>query len=208
MNSGLAGQVAVVTGAGRGIGAAIAQRLASMGAITVISGRHLDQLRKTAEAISARGGRCEALACDVSDLKSVEAFAKQVLQNFKQADVLVNNAGIGDFGGPLHKLPPEQWDAVLNTNLRGVYYCMRAFTPAMIERKAGHHQHLIDCVQKCAAQRRCLLGLEMGIERLELFRCRRASRIQHPRLCNLPRLNRYRSQPACRKGSQQDAEAG
>jgi len=138
MSSELAGQVAVVTGGGRGIGAAIAQRLASMGATTVIAGRHVEQLRKTAEAISAHGGKCEALACDVSDLKSVEAFAEQVLNTFKHVDILVNNAGIGGFSAPLHKLPPEQWDAILNTNLRGVYYCMRAFSPAMIERREGH----------------------------------------------------------------------
>lgn len=138
MSSELAGQVAVVTGGGRGIGAAIAQRLATMGASTVIAGRHLDQLRKTAQAISAHGGKCEALACDVSDLKAVEAFSRQVLNTFKHVDILVNNAGIGGFGGPLHKLPPEQWDAILNTNLRGVYYCTRAFAPAMIERREGH----------------------------------------------------------------------
>jgi len=138
MSSELKGQAAVVTGGGRGIGAAIARRLASMGATTVISGRHLDQLRNTAQAIAAQGGRCEPLVCDVSDLKSVEGFAKQVLQDFKQVDILVNNAGIGGFGGPLHKLPPDQWDAILNTNLRGVFYCMRAFAPAMIDRQAGH----------------------------------------------------------------------
>ena len=138
MSSELKGQVAVVTGGGRGIGAAIARRLASMGATTVISGRHPDQLRNTAQAIAAQGGRCEPLVCDVSDLKSVEGFAKQVLQDFKQVDILVNNAGIGGFGGPLHKLPPAQWDAILNTNLRGVFYCMRAFAPAMIDRQAGH----------------------------------------------------------------------
>ena len=138
MSSEVNGQVAVVTGGGRGIGAAIARRLASMGATTVISGRHLDQLRNTAQAIAAQGGRCEPLVCDVSDLKSVEGFAKQVLQDFKQVDILVNNAGIGGFGGPLHKLPPDQWDAILNTNLRGVFYCMRAFAPAMIDRQAGH----------------------------------------------------------------------
>src|SRR4051812_46358906 len=129
MSNELAGQVAVVTGGGRGIGAAIAQRLASMGATTVISGRDVNRLRKTAEAISAQGGRCEPLACDVSELSSVEAFAKRVLQNFNKLDVLVNNAGVDGFGGPLYKLPPDEWDAILNTNLRGVYYCTRAFAP-------------------------------------------------------------------------------
>ncbi len=138
MSQELAGQVAVVTGGGRGIGAAIAQRLASMGATTVICGRNQDQVNKTAKEISAKGGRCEAMSCDVGDLSSVEGFARKVLASFGQIDILVNNAGVGGFGGPLHKLPPDQWDAILNTNLRGVYYCIRAFAPAMIERKAGH----------------------------------------------------------------------
>jgi NAD(P)-dependent dehydrogenase (short-subunit alcohol dehydrogenase family) len=138
MSTELADQVAVVTGGGRGIGAAIAQRLAAMGATTVISARHVEQLRKTAAEISARGGKCELMVCDVTDLKSVEGFAQQLQQIFGRLDILVNNAGIGGFGGPLHKLPPEQWDAILNTNLRGVYYCMRAFAPAMIERQSGH----------------------------------------------------------------------
>jgi 3-oxoacyl-[acyl-carrier protein] reductase len=138
MSSELAGQVAVVTGGGRGIGAAVAERLAWMGATTVIAGRNLNQLRKTAESISSRGGKCEPLECDVTDLASVEGFTNRVLQSAKKVDILVNNAGVGGFGGPLHKLPPDQWEAILNTNLRGAYYCMRGFAPAMIERKAGH----------------------------------------------------------------------
>jgi len=138
MSSELAGQVTVVTGGGRGIGAAVAERLALMGATTVIAGRNISQLGKTAEAISSRGGKCEPLECDVTELASVEGFTNRVLQSAKKVDILVNNAGIGGFGGPLHQLPPDQWDAILNTNLRGVYYCMRAFAPTMIARKSGH----------------------------------------------------------------------
>jgi 3-oxoacyl-[acyl-carrier protein] reductase len=138
MSNELAGQVAIVTGGGRGIGAAIAQRLALMGAHTVITGRNMNQLHKTAEQIISRGGKCEPQECDVTDIASIEGLAKRVLRSATRVDILVNNAGIGGFGGPLHKLPLEQWDAILNTNLRGVYYCMRAFAPAMIVRKAGH----------------------------------------------------------------------
>src|SRR3954463_13835025 len=135
MSKEIEGQVAVVTGGGRGIGAAIAQRLASMGATTVICGRNVEQLNKTAKEITTHGGRCEAMACDVGDVKSVEAFAKKVLQSLGRIDLLVNNAGIGGFGGPRHKLSPEDWDAIMNPNLRGVYSCVRAFAQAMIERK-------------------------------------------------------------------------
>ena len=134
----LDGQVAVVTGGGRGIGAAVARKLAAMGASTVICGRTLSPLRKTAERILQDGGQCEAVEADVCDLSSVEALARRVQSTFGRVDVLVNNAGIGSFAVPLHQMPPEQWEAVLNTNLRGVYYCIRAFAPMMIQARRGH----------------------------------------------------------------------
>jgi 3-oxoacyl-[acyl-carrier protein] reductase len=146
----LAGKVAVVTGAGRGIGAAIATRLAAMGAATVIAGRNLKQLQATAQQITAQHGSCEPMICDVTDLQSVESLAAAVLKKFKQVDILVNNAGIGGFGGPLHKLPPADWDAILNTNLRGVFYCTRAFAPSMIERKSGHIVNISSIASKNA----------------------------------------------------------
>lgn len=134
----LTGQVAVVTGAGRGIGAAIAAKIASMGAMAVLCGRTRGHLQSTADAISKAGGRAEPLECDVTNLRSVEAAAGYVEKTLGRLDVLINNAGIGGFGGPLHQLPPESWDAVLNTNLRGVYFCIRAFAPMMIRARAGH----------------------------------------------------------------------
>ena len=137
-NASLAGQVAVITGAGRGIGAAIAAELARLGATVVLCGRTRGPLDSTAGAISKAGGRAEALECDVTDLHSVEAAAAHVAETLGRLDILVNNAGVGGFGGPLHQLPPESWDQVLNTNLRGVYYCIRAFAPMMIRARAGH----------------------------------------------------------------------
>jgi 3-oxoacyl-[acyl-carrier protein] reductase len=134
----LAEQVAVVTGAGRGIGAAIAEKLASMGAMAVLCGRTHKLLDSTAEVISKAGGRAKTIPCDVTDVRSVEAAAKQVESEFNRVDILVNNAGIGGFGGPLHQMPPGSWDQVLNTNLRGVYYCIRAFGPMMIRARSGH----------------------------------------------------------------------
>jgi 3-oxoacyl-[acyl-carrier protein] reductase len=134
----LAGQVAVVTGAGRGIGAAIARKLAGMGAATVLCGRTRGPLESTASAISEAGDKAKVIQCDVTDLRSVEAVAKDVESNFGRLDILVNNAGIGGFGGPLHQMPPDSWDQVLNTNLRGVYYCIRAFAPMMIRTRGGH----------------------------------------------------------------------
>src|SRR3972149_4704055 len=119
----LDGQVAVVTGGGRGIGAAVARKLATLGASTVICGRTLSSLERTAAGIRQQGGRCEPVECDVCHLPEVEALARRVESTFGRADVLGNNAGIGSFSGPLHEMPPQQWDAVLNTKLRGGYYC-------------------------------------------------------------------------------------
>ncbi len=136
-SSELQGKVAVVTGGGRGIGAAIAQKLANLAAKVVICGRDEKTLQTTAARITATGGKCEALVCDVADLKSVEKFAQVVHSTNGKVDVLVNNAGIGNFSSPLHNLSPADWNKVLNINLRGVFYTIRAFAPAMIERRSG-----------------------------------------------------------------------
>src|SRR3954454_21181150 len=130
-------QVAVVSGAGRGIGAAIARKLAALGARTVLCGRSLAPLEEMARQISATGGEARAIQADVTEIGSVETLASQVEEEFGRVDVLINNAGVGGFGGPLHELPPDQWEYVLNTNLRGVYYCIRSFAPMMIRASSG-----------------------------------------------------------------------
>jgi 3-oxoacyl-[acyl-carrier protein] reductase len=130
-------QVSVVTGGGRGIGAAIANRLADLGAEVVICGRSLQTLKATADRIRGAGGKCEAAECDVTDMRSVEKLAEWVEKKLGRVDILVNDAGVGGFGGPLHSLPPDAWDAILNTNLRGAYYCVRSFAPMMIRARRG-----------------------------------------------------------------------
>jgi len=134
----LNGQVAVVTGGGRGIGAAIGKKLAAMGAVAILCGRTQSSLESAVAAISAAGFRAEAAKCDVTDRVSVESVAGHVQSKYGRIDILVNNAGIGGFGGPLHQLSIEAWDDVLNTNLRGVFYCIRAFAPLMIKARTGH----------------------------------------------------------------------
>jgi 3-oxoacyl-[acyl-carrier protein] reductase len=134
----LDGQVAIITGAGRGIGAAIAIRLGAMGAAAVLCGRTQASLEATAQAIRKAGGRAEVVECDVTDLRSVEAMAAHVNATLGRIDILVNNAGVANHAGPLYQLPPESWDQMLNTNLRGVYYCIRACVPAMMARRTGH----------------------------------------------------------------------
>lgn len=136
--SALAGQVAVVTGAGRGIGAAIASRLGRLGAHVVLCARTRRSLETVSSGIESSGGQSSVMECDVTELKSVEAAAKSVEQKFGRVDILVNNAGVGTFSTPLHELPPGDWERVMNTNLRGVYYCIRSFAPLMIRSGRGH----------------------------------------------------------------------
>ncbi|HLW53601.1 MAG TPA: SDR family oxidoreductase [Candidatus Angelobacter sp.] len=137
-NHELSQKIALVTGGGSGIGAAIAARLANMGAITIICGRQRGPLEQTARKISAEGVQCEPAICDVTDWSSVEALLARIQHNFGRLDVLVNNAGVGGYGGPLHSMPLEKWDAIFNTNLRGVFYMIRGFAPLMIASGGGH----------------------------------------------------------------------
>lgn len=132
------GQVTVVTGGGKGIGAAIAQRLAELGMEVVVCGRSLSTLEKTAKTIQGEGGKCTPMVCDLSQVKSVEEFAVEVGRRFPRVDVLVNNAGVGSFNAPLHELSPEEWNRVMDTNLRGVYLMIRAFAPGMVKQLGGH----------------------------------------------------------------------
>lgn len=134
----LVGQVALVTGAGRGIGAAIARKLASLGATLVLCGRTQSALDATSRAILAAGGKTEVIPCDVTLLHQLEYAAARVDSTFGRLDILVNNAGVGGFTKLLHELPPEDWERILNTNLRGVYFSVRAFAPLMIRARSGH----------------------------------------------------------------------
>jgi 3-oxoacyl-[acyl-carrier protein] reductase len=134
----LAGKLALVTGSGKGIGAAIARKLAALGATTVVSGRTRSDLERTATAITQAGGKAAIQECDVSNLKSVEALAQRLGSELGGLHVLVNNAGIGGFKSPLVQMSPEAWDQILNTNLRGVFYCIRSLAPLMIGSGGGH----------------------------------------------------------------------
>jgi NAD(P)-dependent dehydrogenase (short-subunit alcohol dehydrogenase family) len=134
----LSAAVAVVTGGGRGIGHTIVNKLAQMGATVVFTGRDQTRLQQVARELAAHGHRCEGIACDLNDLASVEALGLRLRRDYGRVDILVNNAGIGGPPGLLHELAPADWDAIFNTNLRGVYYMLRAIVPLMIEAGSGH----------------------------------------------------------------------
>ncbi|MBS1822067.1 MAG: SDR family oxidoreductase [Acidobacteria bacterium] len=134
----LKGQVAVVTGAARGIGAAIGKQLASMGATVVLAARDQALLEQVKREIEAAGGVAEAAELDLLDESSIANLAKAVEARHRRCDILVNNAGIGVLGKPLTELAPSEWDRMMGTNLRGPYLMIRAFAPLMIAAQSGH----------------------------------------------------------------------
>ena len=161
------GQVAVVTGGGRGIGAGISARLAALGATVVLCGRTRAPLEVTAAAIRQAGGRCEPLECDVTRLADVEALAARIESSFSRLDVLVNNAGIGGVRVPLHEFPPDVWDEVMNTNLRGVYYAIRSLVPLMRRSGGGHIINISSLAGKNALPRgACYAASKWGLNGL------------------------------------------
>ena len=132
----LQGKTALITGGGRGIGAAIARKLASLGTQVIVCGRTAKPLEATVQVIGRNGGQATAIQADVAEWQSVAALAERVKKETSQLDILVNNAGVGSFSTPLHQLDLAAWDRVIDTNLRGVFYMMRAFVPMM---KSGAH---------------------------------------------------------------------
>lgn len=126
----LNGKVAVVTGAARGIGKAIAEALAHEGASLVLNARTTETLEELASTLRARGVLVETVAGDVGDEAVASKIIDRTIGTFGRLDVLVNNAGIGHLG-PLEKMPPSEFDRVCRTNLRGPFLLMRAGIPHM-----------------------------------------------------------------------------
>ncbi len=131
-------QLAVVTGASRGIGAAIGKRLAGMGAAVLLAARDSQSLAQVQQEITAAGGRAETATLDLRDEESVAGLAQSVKERFGRCDILVNNAGVAKTGSPLHETEPDAWENMMATNLRGPYLMIRAFAPLMIAARAGH----------------------------------------------------------------------
>jgi NAD(P)-dependent dehydrogenase (short-subunit alcohol dehydrogenase family) len=132
----LAGQVAIVTGAGRGIGRAIAAALAREGAAVVLAARSGPELDAVAREIEQAGGRALPVPTDARQEASVEALVRRTLAEWRQVDVLVNAAGVATFA-PVTDSKLDDWDQMLAVNLRGAVLCCRAVLPAMIGRHRG-----------------------------------------------------------------------
>jgi NAD(P)-dependent dehydrogenase (short-subunit alcohol dehydrogenase family) len=130
----LTGKTVLVTGAGRGIGRAVAVRCAAEGAAVVVA--DLAPPEETAAAVKAAGGRALVLTVDVADQTAVRAMAEAAAREFDAVDVLVSNAGIG-FPDPVLEITEERWDRVLDVNLRGALFGAQALLPAMLARHDG-----------------------------------------------------------------------
>jgi len=168
------GQVAIVTGAARGLGKAVALKLASEGAAVVVN----DVRRELAEAvvnqIEAAGGQAMASIADVSDEAQVEAMVSATVERFKTVDILVNNAGLMRTTSPLEAVPLEEFQAMMAVNVTGVYLCLKAVLPIMKARRSGKIVNVSSSAGRCmstfngphyTASKAAVLGLTRHVAR-------------------------------------------
>ena len=132
----LEGRGVVVTGCGRGIGRAVARRLAESGAAVVVSARSTEEIEDVAEELRADGLQAHAVRCDVANEASVAAMAEEAIERLGTVDILVNNAGIA-LSNPVKRLPLEEWNQIIAVNATGTFLCTRAFLPGMVDRGWG-----------------------------------------------------------------------
>ncbi len=172
MFTGLSGSVAIVTGAGRGIGAAIASLLADCETAVIVSDAHREAAERTAGEIVARGKRAIAICADVTRASDVDLLVKETCARWGQIDILVNNAGIAR-DGLLVRMKDEDWEKVLAVNLKGPYLCMKGVLPAMSKRRRGSIVNISSVVGSMgnagqanyAASKSALVGLTKTVAR-------------------------------------------
>ncbi len=204
------GAVTVVTGGGRGIGHAIATRLAGMDANVIITGRDEAHAQQVARDLTAQGQRCDGFGCDVTDLASVDALGERLRRDYGQrGHPGKQRRNRRSFRACCTSSPPADWDAILNTNLRGVFYMLRAIVPLMIANRGGHIINISSLAGKnplprgaaYSASKWGLNGMTYGVA--EELRWR-----EHPRQRHLSRLGQHRLQSATPgQGDRQDAPA-
>jgi len=137
MTDSLRDKVAIITGASSGIGEATARRLAESGARVVLAARRVERLEALAADIEHREGAALVAPTDVTDERSVQRLARAALDAFGRIDILINNAGIMPLS-PISKLKVEEWDRMIDVNIKGVLYCVAATLPTMLEQGSGH----------------------------------------------------------------------
>jgi len=166
----LQGRIALVTGAGRGIGAAVARSLADEGAAVALCARSTAQLEAVAAEIVSRGGKALALACDVTDPNSIAAAAEAVRTQLGPVDILVNNAGIAH-SAPLGRTTLADWNRVFAVNVTGTFLCTQTFLPDMTARRWGRVINIASTAARMgakyisayAASKHAVLGLTRSV---------------------------------------------
>jgi 3-oxoacyl-[acyl-carrier protein] reductase len=166
------GKIALVTGASRGIGEAIARRLAGEGATVVAAARSADALEKVVSSIASAGGKASVLALDLADQASIESGVKATLAAQGQIDVLVNNAGVTE-DNLILRMSRDAWDRVLATNLTGVFLLTQAVVKSMVRKRYGRIVNVTSIVglmgnagqANYAASKAGLVGLTKSIAR-------------------------------------------
>jgi len=181
----LEGKVALVTGGSRGIGEAIALRLAEQGAdVAVCASRSLERAQEVATRIETTGRKSLALQADVADEEAVTGLFKQIEDELGPVGILINNAGINR-DGLMMRLKPEDWDAVLNVNLRGAYLCTKVAARPMMKARSGRIVNISSVVglrgnagqANYAASKAGLIGLTKSTAREFASRARTANAV-------------------------------
>jgi NADP-dependent 3-hydroxy acid dehydrogenase YdfG len=137
MSNNIAGKVVVITGASSGLGAATAQFLSTQGASVVLGARRTDRIQALADELAANGGKAVALTTDVTVYDQVKRLVEVAVRTFGRIDVIINNAGLMP-SSPLERLKIDDWNRMIDVNIKGVLYGIAAALPYMKEQKAGH----------------------------------------------------------------------
>jgi NADP-dependent 3-hydroxy acid dehydrogenase YdfG len=137
MSNNIEGKVVVITGASSGLGEMTARHLSAQGATVVLGARRVDRIRSLADELNGRGGKALAMATDVTDCDQVKGLVNAAVQRYGRIDVMINNAGLMQ-QSPLERLKVDEWDNMIDINIKGVLYGIAAALPHMQRQKAGH----------------------------------------------------------------------
>ena len=137
MNSNIEGKVVVITGASSGLGESTARHLASLGAVLVLGARRTDRIQALAEELTRKGGKALAVQTDVTQRTQLQRLVDAAVEGYGRVDVLLNNAGLMP-SSPLERLAVDDWDRMIDVNIKGVLYGVAAALPHMVRQKGGH----------------------------------------------------------------------
>ncbi|OCT15438.1 short-chain dehydrogenase [Paenibacillus pectinilyticus] len=157
----LAGKITLITGSGSGIGRSSALLFAQEGATVIVNDLDVNKGNETVAEIIGNGGKAICIQADVTNPDEVKAMVDEIIRTYGQIDVLFNNAGISAVG-PVHEIELEQWDRVINVNIKGVFLPSKYVIPHMMARKAGSIINMSSCVAEIGLALRPLYGATKG----------------------------------------------